>query len=58
MSRLPDPQIAPKVAGPIAGSGARTLSAPFDLVGKIALVTGASGRLGRHFALTLVAAGA
>ena len=31
---------------------------PFDLTGKIALVTGASGGLGEHFARTLAASGA
>ena len=31
---------------------------PFDLAGKIALVTGASGGLGEHFARTLAASGA
>ena len=30
----------------------------FDLSGKTALVTGASGGLGRHFAMTLAGAGA
>jgi NAD(P)-dependent dehydrogenase (short-subunit alcohol dehydrogenase family) len=34
------------------------MNAPFDLSGKIALVTGASRGLGRHFALTLARAGA
>src|SRR3954471_23378279 len=33
-------------------------SAHFDLTGKIALVTGASRGLGKHFALTLARAGA
>src|SRR5262245_49077906 len=36
----------------------RPASSRFDLAGKIALVTGASGGLGRHFALTLAGAGA
>jgi len=31
---------------------------PFDIAGRTALVTGASGGLGKHFALTLAAAGA
>ena len=30
----------------------------FDMAGKVALVTGASSGLGRHFALTLADAGA
>ena len=34
------------------------MTKPFDLSGKIALVTGASGGLGRHFAGVLAAAGA
>ncbi len=34
------------------------MKTPFDLSGKIALVTGASGGLGRHFAGVLAAAGA
>lgn len=34
------------------------IASPFLLAGKVALVTGASSGLGRHFALTLAAAGA
>ena len=34
------------------------MSKPFDLTGKMALVTGASSGLGVHFARTLAAAGA
>ena len=34
------------------------MTKPFDLSGKIALVTGASGGLGRHFAGVLAGAGA
>ncbi len=34
------------------------MSNPFDMSGKVALVTGASSGLGRHFALELAAAGA
>ncbi len=34
------------------------MSKPFDMSGKVALVTGASSGLGRHFALDLAAAGA
>jgi NAD(P)-dependent dehydrogenase (short-subunit alcohol dehydrogenase family) len=34
------------------------MSTPFDLDGKVAIVTGASSGLGRHFALTLARAGA
>ena len=34
------------------------MSTPFFLEGKVAIVTGASGGLGRHFALTLARAGA
>ncbi|MDB5969983.1 MAG: family oxidoreductase [Hydrocarboniphaga sp.] len=33
-------------------------TSPFDLAGKVAAVTGASGGLGRHFAMTLAGAGA
>ena len=41
------------------GKGAHLVNAPrFDLRGKVALVTGASGGLGEHFARTLAAAGA
>jgi len=35
-----------------------SLSSPFDVSGKVALVTGASGGLGRHFAEVLARAGA
>ncbi len=34
------------------------MNTPFSLDGKVAIVTGASSGLGRHFALTLARAGA
>jgi len=49
--------LAPGIAEGAVAMG-RSVKALFDLSGRIALVTGASGGLGRHFALTLAAAGA
>ena len=57
MSRLPNTEIAAEAAPSRSARGVRPTSTAFDLTGKIALVTGASGGLGRHFALTLAAAG-
>jgi NAD(P)-dependent dehydrogenase (short-subunit alcohol dehydrogenase family) len=57
MSRLPNANLTPRVAERATAVG-RPVRALFDLSGKIALVTGASGGLGRHFALTLAGAGA
>jgi NAD(P)-dependent dehydrogenase (short-subunit alcohol dehydrogenase family) len=58
MSRLPEADLAPNVAGCAGTTSGHAAKTAFDLSGKIALVTGASGGLGRHFALTLAVAGA
>jgi NAD(P)-dependent dehydrogenase (short-subunit alcohol dehydrogenase family) len=58
MNRLAEAESAPKVAGHATAPSGRAGKTAFDLSGKIALVTGASGGLGRHFALTLAGSGA
>jgi NAD(P)-dependent dehydrogenase (short-subunit alcohol dehydrogenase family) len=58
MNRAPDRSRNQPLKGLLAEPCCRSAAPLFDLTGKIALVTGASGGLGRHFALTLASAGA
>jgi len=58
MNRRADADVALKAADCAAEISGRSIPAQCDLAGKTALVAGAFGGLGRHFAMTLAAAGA